>query len=164
MASPSLFPHRRSRSISTRIFVGNLSYQTTEEQLSVALREAGTIRSVFIGKDRETGRSRGFAFIEFEQPECAKDAIRRFDGCEIDGRKIRLNPAEERPARGPAPGGFPHAPRPPRPPQMGAGPSSGEWRPSPPPFESPFPGGEDRGFRTKGSRRNMRARKRSLRF
>ncbi|HVM95678.1 MAG TPA: hypothetical protein VMT89_04785, partial [Candidatus Acidoferrales bacterium] len=91
--------------MSTKVFVGNLSYRTTAEQLQAALSQAGEVRNVFVGTDRETGRSRGFAFVEFGSDEAAADAIRKFDGFEIDGRKVRVNAADERPRRPGGPGG-----------------------------------------------------------
>ena len=111
---------------------------------------------VHIGTDRETGRSRGFAFVEFESESIAADAIRRFDGFELGGRRLRVNNAEDRPPS-----------RPPAGPRLGS-------PASPPPFSAPRdlyaagdPFGVDapaggRGFKSKGSRRGLRARKRSL--
>ncbi len=127
------------------MFVGNLSYRVTEQQLADTFAEVGQVRSVFIGMDRETGRPRGFAFVEFDSSEEAAHAVRRFDGQEIDGRKVRVNPAEERGARG---GGRSSGP----PNWSGSGGGA-----------EPF-GGGGRGFKNKGSRRNLRARKRSLNF
>lgn len=128
------------------MFVGNLSYRVTEQQLTETFSEVGPVRSVFIGTDRETGRPRGFAFVEFDTSEAAANAVRRFDGQEIDGRKVRVNPAEERAARG----GFRRTP------------SEAAWTP-PAPATDGF-GGSGRGWKNKGSRRNLRARKRSLNF
>jgi cold-inducible RNA-binding protein len=85
-----------------RIFVGNLSYQTTEGKLADLFSEVGPVESVAIVTDRETGRSRGFAFVEMEQ-DVANKAIERFNGYELDGRTINLNEARPRPERG---GGF----------------------------------------------------------
>lgn len=114
---------------------------------------------MFVGTDRETGRSRGFAFVEFASDQGAADAIRKFDGFEIDGRKIRVNAADERPRRPGAPGSAPpHGGRPGG--YAAAAPPSTGW--SEP--ESDFFGGAARSFKNKGSRRNLRARKRSLNF
>ncbi len=119
---------------------------------------------VRLGKDRMTGKARGFAFAEFSDPAKAADAIRRFDQFELQGRKLRVNDAEDKP---PA-----RAPRPPMGRPMG-GPSPGvsTFQPSGG-FDSGFGGGGfsepagDRGFHNKkgGSRRGLRARKRSLRY
>lgn len=98
--------------------------------------------------------------MEFATPEGAADAIRKFDGQDIDGRRVRVNAAEERPSRGPSsPGGGAPRPRP-----ANFAPSGGGgWDPAPD-FGDAFRR-DDRGFKTnKGSRRNLRARKRSLNF
>ena len=85
-----------------RIFVGNLSYSTTEDQLADLFAEAGQVESATIVTDRETGRSRGFAFVEMD-PDAANKAIERFNGFELDGRAINVNEARPRPERS---GGF----------------------------------------------------------
>lgn len=82
-----------------RIFVGNLSYRTTEDQLASLFSQAGEVVSATIVTDRDTGRSRGFAFVEMDQ-EAAERAIEQFNGYEIDGRKINVNEARPRPDRG----------------------------------------------------------------
>jgi RNA recognition motif-containing protein len=84
--------------MSTRIFVGNLSYQTTEDQLSDLFSEVGEVQSATIVTDRDTGRSRGFAFIEMER-DAATKAIERFNGVELNGRNINVNEARPRPER-----------------------------------------------------------------
>ena len=81
-----------------RIFVGNLSYQTTEDQLADLFSEAGTVESATIVTDRDTGRSRGFAFIEMD-PDAAAKAIEKFNGVELNGRAINVNEARPRPER-----------------------------------------------------------------
>ena len=81
-----------------RIFVGNLSYQTTEEQLSDLFSEAGAVESATIVTDRDTGRSRGFAFIEMDK-DAAAAAIEKFNGVELNGRTINVNEARPRPER-----------------------------------------------------------------
>lgn len=85
-----------------RLFVGNLSYQTTEGQLADLFSEVGPVESITIVTDRETGRSRGFAFVEMEQG-AANKAIERFNGYELNGRTLNLNEARPRPERS---GGF----------------------------------------------------------
>ncbi len=152
----------RSRAISTKVFVGNLNFRTTEQQLSDALSAAGQITHVHIGTDRETGRSRGFAFVEFSSEEEAAEAIKKFDGQEVDGRKLRVNTAEDRPRR--ADGARFGLSRPSRP---GEGPDVSAYS-SPPPWGGgggfDAGGGGGRPFKNKGSRRGLRARKRSLSF
>ncbi|HKP87773.1 MAG TPA: RNA-binding protein [Blastocatellia bacterium] len=85
-----------------RIFVGNLSYSTTEDQLADLFSEVGPVESATIVTDRETGRSRGFAFVEMD-PDTANKAIERFNGVELNGRAINVNEARPRPERS---GGF----------------------------------------------------------
>ncbi|HSF23430.1 MAG TPA: RNA-binding protein [Blastocatellia bacterium] len=81
-----------------RIFVGNLSYQTTEDQLTELFSEVGPVESATIVTDRDTGRSRGFAFIEMDGEAAAK-AIEKFNGVELNGRAINVNEARPRPER-----------------------------------------------------------------
>src|ERR1051325_12209912 len=81
-----------------RIFVGNLSYQTTEDQLTDLFSEVGQVESATIVTDRDTGRSRGFAFVEMD-PDAAGKAIERFNGYELNGRAINVNEARPRPQR-----------------------------------------------------------------
>jgi len=87
-----------------RIFVGNLSYRTTEDQLVELFKDAGEVVSATIVTDRDTGRSRGFAFIEMDR-DAASQAIEQFNGYEIDGRKINVNEARPRPERSNSYGG-----------------------------------------------------------
>jgi cold-inducible RNA-binding protein len=82
-----------------RIFVGNLSYQTTEDQLADLFGQVGEVESATIVTDRDTGRSRGFAFVEMDS-EAATKAIERFNGHELNGRTINVNEARPRPERG----------------------------------------------------------------
>jgi len=81
-----------------RIFVGNLSYQTTEDQLTDLFSEVGTVESATIVTDRDTGRSRGFAFIEMDK-DAAAHAIEKFNGVQLNGRAINVNEARPRPER-----------------------------------------------------------------
>ncbi|HEY6178914.1 MAG TPA: RNA-binding protein, partial [Kofleriaceae bacterium] len=97
----------------TKLYVGNLNYNTTEESLREAFGSNGReVTSVSIIMDRETGRSRGFAFVEMSTSEFAQQALQELDGQELDGRMLRINEAREREARGP--GGPPRSfgPRP----------------------------------------------------
>ena len=86
----------------TRLFVGNLSYQTGENDLQDYFAQAGTVTSVNLMLDKATGKSRGFAFVEFATPEEAQKAIEQFHNKEFQGRSITVNvarPREERPPR-----------------------------------------------------------------
>ena len=89
-----------------RLFVGNLSWDTTEDALRAAFEQGGrTVKDVHIVSDRETGRPRGFAFVELSSSQEAQDAMSELDGAEVDGRPIRVNEAQERQARGGGGGG-----------------------------------------------------------
>jgi cold-inducible RNA-binding protein len=86
----------------SRLFVGNLSYQTGEKDLQDYFAQAGAVASVNLVMDRVTGRSRGFAFVEYATPEEAQKAIEQFHNKEFQGRAITVNvarPREERPPR-----------------------------------------------------------------
>ena len=118
-------------SISTKLFVGNLDFNTTSDELRTLLQEAGEVVSVTLPTDRDTGRPRGFAFVEMATSELASAVMSKFNGFALNGRNLRIDEATERPAR-PMGGGFgAAAPGPPR-------------------------------SRPKGSRRNLRARKRGF--
>ncbi|MFQ5528342.1 MAG: RNA recognition motif domain-containing protein [Thermoanaerobaculia bacterium] len=93
--------------MSASVFVGNLNYQTTEAQLSEFFGTVGRVVSVRIPLDRDSGRSRGFGFVEFESDEIAEQAIADRHDAELDGRRLRVNKADSKPARtrGPRPGG-----------------------------------------------------------
>lgn len=85
-----------------RLFVGNLSYQTGENDLQDYFAQAGAVTSVNLMLDKATGKSRGFAFIEFATPEEANRAIEQFHNKEFQGRSLTVNiarPREERPQR-----------------------------------------------------------------
>lgn len=84
------------------IYVGNISFRMSEGELSECFAEFGEVASVRIITDRETGRSKGFGFVEMPDQEAAKQAISALDGKEIGGRSLRVNearPKEERPRR-----------------------------------------------------------------
>lgn len=86
----------------TKLYVGNLSYDTTEEGLRSKFSEAGTVVAVDMIKDRDTGRMKGFAFITMNNQEEAENAIRMLNGKMLDNREIKVNiakPREERPQR-----------------------------------------------------------------
>jgi RNA recognition motif-containing protein len=157
---------QRSRAISNKVFVGNLNFRTTEQQLADAFGTVGPVKHVHLGTDRETGRSRGFAFVEFSSDAEAAEAIRRFDGQEVDGRKLRVNTAEDRPRR--TDGARFAAPRSDRPmfqANSAPPPSDAPWAGfAADPFAGGGGGASGRPFKNKGSRRGLRARKRSLSF
>ena len=99
--------------MNTRIYVGNLSYGTTEERLKEVFSGYGEIASTKLITDRETGKFRGFAFVEMATAEAAEAAIKALDGQEVDGRQLRVNEAQERrPASGAGRGSFRGSPRP----------------------------------------------------
>ncbi len=123
------------------------------------LAEAGRVVDVHLPTDRETGRPRGFAFVEFSQASEASDAITRFHNREVGGRRLNVNAADDRPRRA-----GPSAPF-----RSGPSPSYATRGPAPvgdfAPQQDEFGyAGGGRPFKNKGSRRNMRARKRSLNF
>jgi len=93
----------------TRLYVGNLSYTTTEASLRAMFESEGRqVREVAVISDRETGRPKGFAFVTMGSEKDAQGAIASLDGQELDGRQIRVNEAQERPQRrtGGGGGGF----------------------------------------------------------
>ncbi len=79
-----------------KLFVGNLSFQTTSSQLEDLFAQAGTVQSATLITDRETGRSRGFGFVEMATREEGEQAIRQFNGMEVDGRNLTVNEARPR--------------------------------------------------------------------
>lgn len=88
-----------------RLYVGNLAYETTEESLRDAFSQWGDIAEIKVILDRDTGRSRGFAFVEMQTQEGANQAIENMNGAMLDGRPLRVNEAEERRPRGGGGGG-----------------------------------------------------------
>lgn len=91
--------------MSSRLYVGNLSYETDTETLRQAFSSAGEVTDAHVVMDRESGRSRGFGFVTMATPDLAKQAIDSLNGSLIDGRAIRVNEAEERPRGGGGGGG-----------------------------------------------------------
>src|SRR5215831_17801157 len=102
-----------------RLFVGNLPYDATEEEIRSHFSTAGNVLNVFVPVDRETGRKRGFAFVEFQGSTEAQEAIRLFNSQPFKGRPLAVNEARAREAR----------------PAVGGGGSS--YRPGAPPRPSP---------------------------
>ena len=148
----------------SKVFVGNLDFNTTKTEVQNLFSEIGEIRDVYLPMDRMSGRPRGFAFVEFASDEDAAKAIEKFNGYQLSGRALRVNAAEDRPRTGgggrPGGGGF-GGPRP----SYGGGDFSGGG--------GDFGGGGGDyggggggygggGGRAKGSRRNIRGKKRSL--
>ena len=86
--------------MSMKLYVGNLSFNTTNQDLNDLFGEVGTVESTNIIEDRETGRSRGFAFVEMSTAAEAQAAISSLDGKEIDGRNLKVNEAKPREDRG----------------------------------------------------------------
>ena len=125
--------------MNAKVFVGNLNFDTTAEEVEALFAQAGEVVGVAVPTDRMTGRPRGFAFVEYTNADDAAAAIERFSGYELGGRKLRVDEAGERPAGGggPRPGGGR---------SFGGGSGPGGPRPG----------------RPKGSRRNVRAHKRGF--
>ena len=82
--------------MSKKIYVGNLPFSSTEDELKSIFGRHGSVQSVSIITDRETGRPRGFAFVEMEEASAAADAIRALDGSDLGGRNIKVNEAQDR--------------------------------------------------------------------
>ncbi|HJQ27202.1 MAG TPA: RNA-binding protein [Blastocatellia bacterium] len=91
--------------MSKRIYVGNLSYQTTESDLTTLFAQAGEVESASIITDRDTGRSKGFAFVEMGS-DSADKAITQFNGMELNGRALTVNEARPREERSSNGGGY----------------------------------------------------------
>jgi len=81
------------------IYVGNLPFSTDQSSLQSLFAPYGNVTSAKIMTDRDTGRPRGFGFVEMDSSDDAKKAISALDGTELDGRKLRINEAEKRPQR-----------------------------------------------------------------
>ena len=84
----------------TNIFVGNLSYQTTQEDLHAAFAQYGGVERVNIVTDRDSGQPRGFAFVEMTERRDAETAIAQLNGAEMNGRALNVNEARPKPAGG----------------------------------------------------------------
>jgi RNA recognition motif-containing protein len=127
---------QREDIISSRIFVGNLSYETSQADLETLFATVGPVTEVFLPIDRATDRPRGFAFVEFGDSATVTAAIEKLDGSELNGRNLRVSEARDRAPR-PQGGGF-----------MDDGPPAMDFgrRPAKP----------------KGSRRGLRGRKRGF--
>ena len=86
--------------MSTKLYVGNLSFDTSSEQLQTIFSETGTVQSASIVEDRDTGRSRGFAFVEMSSNEEGAAAISQFNGKEVGGRMLKVNEAKPKTSSG----------------------------------------------------------------
>ena len=93
-------------SMSTKLYVGNLAFQTTSQELQQLFGQAGTVQSASVVEDRDTGRSRGFAFVEMSSEEEATSAISQFNGKDLGGRALKVNEAKPRENRGGGGRGF----------------------------------------------------------
>ncbi len=83
-----------------KLYVGNLSYQTTNEELESFFSQAGEVASAMVILDRQTGRSRGFGFVEMASDEDGQNAIEQFHGADFKGRALTVNEAQPREERG----------------------------------------------------------------
>jgi RNA recognition motif-containing protein len=91
--------------MSKKLYVGNLAFQTTSQDLQDLFAQAGTVESASVVEDRDTGQSRGFAFVEMSTDEEAATAIDQFNGKEVGGRMLKVNEARPRENRGGGGGG-----------------------------------------------------------
>jgi RNA recognition motif-containing protein len=146
--------------MSSKVFVGNLDFNTTRAEVQALFAEVGEIRDVFLPTDRDSGRPRGFAFVEYTSDEDAAKAIERFNGYQLGGRALRVNAAEDRP-RGSSFGGGAR-------PSYGGGGGGGYGGGGGGGYSGGGGGGGGYGgerippSKPKGSRRNIRGKKRSL--
>ncbi len=86
--------------MSMKLYVGNLAFQTSSEDLQQLFAQAGTVESAAVVEDRDTGRSRGFGFVEMSSKEEGAAAIQKFNGQEVNGRSLTVNEAKPREDRG----------------------------------------------------------------
>ena len=86
--------------MSRKLFVGNLSYNTTEDSLEGLFTQVGAVESARVMRDMATGRSRGFGFVQMQSEDDARTAIEKFNDTELDGRRIAVNVAQPKPAGG----------------------------------------------------------------
>ena len=86
--------------MSTRLYVGNLNFRTTSDELREMFSQAGEVENATVVEDRDTGRSRGFGFVEMATPEAADEAINRLNGRDFEGRRLQVEKAKASPAGG----------------------------------------------------------------
>jgi cold-inducible RNA-binding protein len=91
--------------MSTKLYVGNLAFETSSNDLETLFAQAGTVENVSLIEDRETGRSRGFGFVEMSTKEEGAAAIQQFNGVDLDGRALNVNEAKPREDRNGGGGG-----------------------------------------------------------
>jgi cold-inducible RNA-binding protein len=89
-----------------KLYVGNLPFSATEDELRELFEQHGAVDSVKVITDRETGRPRGFAFVEMSEANGATDAMRALDGSQMGGRALKVNEAQDKPRTGGGGGGF----------------------------------------------------------
>ena len=95
----------RIDSMGTKLYVGNLSFNTTENELQELFAQAGTVQEVTLMQDKFTGKSRGFAFVTMGSEQEAQNAITQFNGKSVEGRSLTVNEARPREPRPPGGGG-----------------------------------------------------------
>lgn len=91
--------------MSKKLYVGGLSWDTNDQGLRQAFEQFGEISDAVVISDRDTGRSRGFGFVTFDDEDAAMEAISKLDGTALDGRNIKVNEAQDKPRRGGGGGG-----------------------------------------------------------
>jgi cold-inducible RNA-binding protein len=96
---------KETLAMAMKLYVGNLSFQTSSEDLQQLFAQAGTVESATVVEDRDTGRSRGFAFVEMASKEEGEKAIQQFNGTDLNGRNLTVNEARPREDRGNRGGG-----------------------------------------------------------
>jgi RNA recognition motif-containing protein len=92
--------------MSKKLYVGNLPFTSTEDELRALFARHGSVDSVNVITDRETGRPRGFAFVEMSEPSAASDAIKALDGSQLGGRALKVNEAQDKQRSAGGSGGF----------------------------------------------------------
>ncbi len=105
MSAAALTGRDEGTELGKKLYIGNLPYTITEAELRELFERHGTVASVSVITDRETGRARGFAFVEFEDANGAQAAMQALDGTDVGGRTLRVNEANERGAGGGGGGG-----------------------------------------------------------
>ena len=96
----------RVRLMNRKLYVGNLPYQTTEQDLEQLFSQAGAVDTVRVMRDQATGRARGFAFVEMASEADAENAVNQFHDQDYGGRKLTVNEARPQPARAGGGGGY----------------------------------------------------------